>query len=217
MEIESVNDFGLEQALSRLGKPHSIVAGESGVIERYRGVVPDLLLEVWREVGFSGFAKGLLWLCNPEEWQPVVDEWITGLSLPFRDEWVPFTRTAFGTVTMWGKRTGVSLTIDPQNGFVVPVDQTETMVDDLETRLQILVALKSDPDMLDENGDDGRPLFGRLYKKLGELDDSTMYGCVPAVGLGGSFTPRGMEIVNAVDHVRFLSAVTPRRVMNWKF
>lgn len=49
------------------------------------------------------------------------------------------------------------------------------MVDDLETRLQILVALKFDLDMLDENGD-GRPLFGRLYKKLGELDDSTMYG-----------------------------------------
>ncbi|MFD6393251.1 T6SS immunity protein Tdi1 domain-containing protein [Nocardia sp. NPDC060259] len=56
-----------------------------------------------------------------------------------------------------------------------------------------------------------------MRKKLGGLDVATMYGYVPAVGLGGSFMPGGREIVNAVDHVRFLSTVTPRQVMNWKF
>ncbi|MFC9967978.1 GAD-like domain-containing protein [Nocardia ignorata] len=217
MEIESVNDIGLDEVLARLGSPYFSIEAEDRIVEKYVGVVPDLLIDVWRAVGFSGFADGLLWLCNPEEWESALDEWIDGLDLPFRDEWVPFTRTAFGNMTMWGRRTGESLTIDPQNGFVVPVDRSATMNDELEVKLQVLVALNSDVDLLDENGDDDKPMFRRVSKMLGALDASTMYGCVPAVGLGGSFTPPGMKIVNAVDHVRFLSTVTPRRVMDWEF
>ncbi|GAD82945.1 GAD-like domain-containing protein [Nocardia asteroides] len=57
--------------------------------------MPGLLLDIWREIGFPGYVDGLFWLCNPEEWQPAVDDWIEGLWLPFDDEWVPFTRTAF--------------------------------------------------------------------------------------------------------------------------
>ncbi|MGW6426794.1 GAD-like domain-containing protein [Nocardia sp. NPDC055053] len=217
MEVEPVSELGLERVVSRLGEPYAIVPAEDRVVDRYAAMVPDLLLDVWRAVGFSGYADGLLWLCNPEEWQPAVDEWVAGLRMPFHDEWVPFTRTAFGTMTMWGRETGKSLTIVPQSGFVIPVDRSKDMIEELDINLQILVALRSDVDMLDEDGDDDKPLFRRLRKKLGGLDAATMYGCVPAVGLGGSFTPRGMEIVNAIDHVRFLSTVTPRQVMNWKF
>ncbi|MFE6922455.1 GAD-like domain-containing protein [Nocardia sp. NPDC057663] len=220
MEIEPLNSVGLEQAISSLGSPYATVAAENSAIDGYAGRVPELLLDIWRTVGFSGYAEGLLWLCNPEEWQPAVDEWISGLKLPFHDDWIPFTRTAFGKLTMWGNRTGRSLTIDPQNGFIVPIDQSGNMADELDVKLQILVAIDTDAELLelwDEDGDDDKPMFRRVRKRLGGLDASTMYGCVPAVGLGGSFTPRGMEVVNAVDHVRFLSTVTQRQVMNWKF
>ncbi|GEM34005.1 hypothetical protein NN3_50120 [Nocardia neocaledoniensis NBRC 108232] len=217
METKPLSQLRIERVLVNLGNPYATVPAEDRIVDRYSGVVPTLLQGVWKAAGFSGYADGLLWLCNPEEWQPVVDEWISGLRLPFRDEWVPFKRTAFGTMTMWGKNTGKSLTINPKDGFVIPVDRSADMGDELDIDLQILAALDSDFGSLDVDGDDGKPLFGRLRKKLGGLTDATMYGCVPAVGLGGSFTPRGMEIVNAVDHVRFLSTVTPRQVMNWKF
>ncbi|MFE9785852.1 GAD-like domain-containing protein [Nocardia salmonicida] len=220
MEIEPLKDMGVDQAVSRLGTPYSTVAAEDRLVDRYAGRVPDLLLDIWRAVGFSGYADGLLWLCNPEDWKPAVDEWTYGLKLPFCDDWIPFTRTAFGKMTMWGTRTGRSLTIDSQNGLVIPIDQTENMADELDINLQILVAIDTDTELLglwDEDGEDDKPMFRRVRKRLGGLDASTMYGCVPAVGLGGSFTPRGMGIVNAVDHVRFLSTVTQRQVMNWRF
>ncbi|MGM7646434.1 GAD-like domain-containing protein [Nocardia sp. JW2] len=220
MEVESVIEVGVDRVVSKLGIQFSSVPAPASTIDKYVGAVPSLLIDVWRSVGFSGYADGLLWLCNPDEWLPVVDEWLFGLDLPFYDEWVPFTRTAFGRMTMWGKRTGRSLTIEPRNGFIVPVDQSHDMVDELDIQLQILVALNTNAvivDRLDESGDDGKPMFRRVRTRLGDLDASTMYGCVPAVGLGGSFTPRGVQIVNAVDHVRFLSTVTPRQVMNWKF
>ncbi|MFC6011507.1 GAD-like domain-containing protein [Nocardia lasii] len=212
--------IGVEQVIARLGTPHSVVSADGSIIDKYVGVVPELLIDVWRAVGFSGYADGLLWLCNPDEWQPVVDEWISDMEMPFHDQWTPFTRTAFGVLTMWGARTGKSLTIDTQNGLIIPVDQTESMIDELDIDLQVMVALDVRPEVRefsDKDGDDDEPMFRRVHKRLGDLDASTMYGCVPAVGLGGSFTPRGMQIVNAVEHVRFLSTVTPRQVMNWKF
>ncbi|MEV6656576.1 GAD-like domain-containing protein [Nocardia fluminea] len=215
MKVEPLSDIGLEQALHRLGKPYMAAEPAGCTAEMFSGIVPDLLLDVWRAVGFSGYADGLFWLCDPDEWQPAVDDWISGVELPFRDEWTPFARTAFGRITLWGKNTGRSLTIVPQDGFIIPVDQSLNMVDDLDVAIQLLVALRSDNEMLDEEGDDNKPLFRRLNKRLGGLNSSTMYGCVPAVGLGGSFTPRGMAVVNAVDHVRFLSTVTQRQVMNW--
>ncbi|WP_410871439.1 GAD-like domain-containing protein [Nocardia sp. A7] len=217
MELESLSDIGLAQALDKLGKAYMTAEPAGRAAEMLSGVVPDLLLDVWRAVGFSGYADGLFWLCDPEEWMPAVDDWISGVDLPFRDEWIPFTRTAFGRMTLWGKNTGRSLTIVPQDGFIIPVDQSSNMVDNLDVVIQLLVALRSDNEMLDEDGDDDKPLFRRLNKRLGGLNSSTMYGCVPAVSLGGSFTPRGMGVVNAVDHVRFLSTVTQRQVMNWKF
>ncbi|MFC6011502.1 GAD-like domain-containing protein [Nocardia lasii] len=212
-----MKNIGLERVLADLGDPCMSVTADHCIIDKYIGVVPDLLLDVWRTIGFSGYAEGLLWLCDPAEWQPVVDDWISGLDMPFHDEWVPFKRTAFGTMTMWGKETGKSLKIVPQEGFVIPVDRSDSMHDELDIIVQILAALDSDIEMLDTRGDDDKPMFRRVRRRLGGLDSSTMYGCVPAVGLGGSFTPKGMQIVNAVEHVRFLSTVTPRQVMNWKF
>ncbi|MFD3706539.1 GAD-like domain-containing protein [Nocardia sp. NPDC058658] len=217
MAVESLKNIGLERVLADLGDPYMTVEADVDAVDQYVGMVPDLLLDVWRTVGFSGYAGGLLWLCNPAEWQPAVDDWISGLDMPFYDEWVPFKRTAFGTMTMWGKMTGKSLTIVPQEGFIIPVDRSGDMVDEIDVIMQILAALDSDTEMLDTKGDDDKPMFQRVRKRLGGLDASTMYGCVPVVGLGGSFTPRGMGIVKAVDHVRFLSTVTPRQVMNWKF
>ncbi|MFI1238813.1 GAD-like domain-containing protein [Nocardia salmonicida] len=217
MGVEALSKIGVEQVLARLGAPYSVVPADNHIVDRYSGIVPDILLDVWRSAGFSGYSDGAFWLCNPDEWQPAVDDWLYGLELPFDDEWVPFTRTALGSVSLWGRRTGRSLSFYPHNGFVIPNDRSEMMDTEYGKCAQILVGANPDPAKTDFDGDDGKRMFRRLCKRLGKVDSSTMYGCVPAVGLGGSFTPKGMQIVKAVDHVRFLSTVTPRQVMNWKF
>ncbi|MGW5440953.1 GAD-like domain-containing protein [Nocardia asteroides] len=60
----------MAQVIGHLGKPCSTVPAEDRVVDRYSGIVPELVQDVWRVAGFSGYADGLLWLCNPEEWQP---------------------------------------------------------------------------------------------------------------------------------------------------
>ncbi|EIV8469437.1 hypothetical protein MA794_004145 [Vibrio vulnificus] len=59
------NDEALAFFLSKFGEPTTLVSASSTEIEKYRGKLPDQLLEYWRIVGFSGFVDGLFWLTNP--------------------------------------------------------------------------------------------------------------------------------------------------------
>jgi hypothetical protein len=47
------------------------------------------MLELWREVGFAGFGEGLLWVCDPHYWQPIVDDWLADVDLPQQYSAVP--------------------------------------------------------------------------------------------------------------------------------
>ncbi len=38
-------------------------------IERYRGKLPDQLLAYWQEHGWSGYADGLFWAVDPQEYE----------------------------------------------------------------------------------------------------------------------------------------------------
>ncbi|MFB8003509.1 GAD-like domain-containing protein [Nocardia sp. NPDC056000] len=180
--------------------------------EKYRDVVPEFLLRVWRELGFSGFLDGLVWVCDPDVWQPVVDEWTAGLRLSIgSDEWIAVSRSAFGQMQLWGRRTGMSLMIIPHRGWYVVDDCSSEMSNSDDRDLLVYAALvTSDPNSLDIVGDDDKPLFSRVLRRLGPVGAETMYGFVPAAALGGSMLPRNIEILDAAAHMKVLSDVTPR-------
>ncbi|WP_369586526.1 GAD-like domain-containing protein [Kingella oralis] len=46
------------------------------LINKYRGKLPDRLLEYWQEYGFCHFADGLFWLTNPEDYEDILAEWL---------------------------------------------------------------------------------------------------------------------------------------------
>ncbi|MEV0356385.1 GAD-like domain-containing protein [Nocardia sp. NPDC050697] len=207
--------FSVDRITEQWGRPTSFHAAPPERFEMFAGVVPDFLLEVWRELGFSGFRKGLFWICDPVVWQPTVDEWTPDLTLPFEEtRWVAVSRTAFGRLVLWGERTGLSLTVVPYSGMIFPVDKSQGMVDSFERDLQIITYFTAPlTDVLDPDGDDDRPLFKRVLKRLGPVDVDTMYGFVPASALGGAMLPENVEIVDAEVHLQILSELTPRALM----
>ncbi|MBO0854585.1 MAG: DUF1851 domain-containing protein [Nocardia sp.] len=179
--------------------------------EEFAGVVPDLLLRFWRELGFSGFGDGALWLCDPVRWQPAVDAWTADLDLPMgEDSWIAVSRTAFGEMHLWGKRTGMSLTVVPFVGTIVPSDHSAAMATPEERDDQIYAHLLSlDPEAVDVDGDE-EPLFGPVLRERGPVGPDTMYGFVPVPALGGAMAAERVEIVDAAVHMRLLSELTPR-------
>ncbi|MFE3187585.1 GAD-like domain-containing protein [Nocardia sp. NPDC059240] len=207
--------FPVSDITDHWGQPTSSAAVPAETFDRYADLAPGFLLELWRELGFAGFRKGMLWLCDPVQWQDTVDDWTVGLRLPSGDDsWIAVTRSAFGRMTLWGRRTGLSLTVVPDRGWVFANDQSHEMATDFDRDVQLYASLlATSEDTLDPEADDDKPLFKRVLKKLGPVSHDTMYGFVPAMALGGPTLPNHAEIVDAAVHMQLLSQLNPRAMM----
>ncbi|MDO5287205.1 MAG: GAD-like domain-containing protein [Actinomycetia bacterium] len=187
--------------------------------ERYNQwaeVFPPLLLRFWETYGFAGFLDGRYWLCDPVEWQPVVDAWTANLDLAMgTDTWHAIVRNAFGRMTLWGERTGRSLTIEPVFGHIYPTAASiEMMKTERDRNIQIMTGVSGRAIMrTDLLGSDEKPLFARALKKHGPVGPDTMYTFVPAYHLGGPLTVDHIEIADATTHIALLAQLSPHRTM----
>jgi len=80
---------------------------------KYRGKLPDKLLEYWREFGFCGCGEGRLWMVDPAAFEDVVEAWLEDTPLAGSDHYHVFARTAFGELFLWGEKGGQTLRYPP--------------------------------------------------------------------------------------------------------
>ena len=188
--------------IQKFGEPIDRQEVSESSIERYKGKLPNLLLEYWAEHGWCGFGEGIFWLVNPQEFEPVVTSWLEGTKLKDLDSYHLIARSAFGDLYFWGEETGASLKISS----VVSRSVTQTSVlskDQSDKRVQGFLLSKEV-----EHNDFGQ-LFKPALEKLGTLRHDEMYGFVPALMLGGSVALEHLEKVKAVEHLVFLSQLGP--------
>ena len=58
--------------LTKFGRPFAAKAADEAVLQKYRGILPDQLLTYWRQYGFCGFADGLFWITNPDDYEDIL-------------------------------------------------------------------------------------------------------------------------------------------------
>ncbi|MEX5669041.1 GAD-like domain-containing protein, partial [Pseudomonas neuropathica] len=97
--------------LEKFGAPVDRQKAPTSSIDRYRGKLPNLLLDYWAEHGWCGYGDGIFWLVNPQEYEGVVSSWIEGTTFEERDTYHLIARSAFGDLYPWGEKTGFSLKI----------------------------------------------------------------------------------------------------------
>jgi hypothetical protein len=185
-------------AIERLDVPPS-------TIERYRNKLPEQLLAYWQEHGWSGYANGLFWTVDPQEYEPVLEAWIGDTPFMEQDAYHIVARSAFGGLYFWGERSGYALDLFAPGSFVLPKSPKTGSLND---RIQKFFGFR-DPE---EN--DFADLFAPALKKLGRLQHDEMYGFVPALALGGPSTLDHLQKVQAVEHLVLLAQLAPLRVMN---
>lgn len=181
--------------------------------KKYQGVLPDQLLSYWRAVGWGGFARGLFWLVNPEEWDEPMEAMLEDTGFLERDAYHVIARNAFGDLWLWGQKTGGSLSIMSSRGMVFPSMPVPSFGDrgiDFEMRLFFSGLEVQDVDLLD---DQQKPLFDRALKKLGPLQPHEVYGFVPLPALGGACELKYLQKVEAATYMDLLAQSTPMRVM----
>ncbi|ODU41167.1 GAD-like domain-containing protein [uncultured Aquimonas sp.] len=182
-------------------------------IARFRGKLPDKLLEYWQVYGWCGYAKGLFWTVDPDDWADTIDDWLGGTSYLQRDTYYVIARSAFGKLVLWGTGTGPSLKIVAPYGWVFPAFDPETFSRrGADKELQLFFA-SSSLDTYDLNDANEKPLFEQALARLGPLSHDTMYGFVPALALGGVPSVERLQIVDAHVHLNILSQVTELDIM----
>lgn len=197
----------------RFGPPFARRDVPQEKIDRFRGQLPDKLLEYWQKYGWCGYADGLFWTVDPDEWEEELEDWIGDTVFTEHDSYYVIGRTAFGELILWGKRTGQSIKVVTWWGMIYPAfDEKEFQDDGPNLSIQLFFSTSS-RDSFDTKDEDEKPLFKRALEKLGPIDHDTMYGFVPAIALGGPCTLEHLQIVKAHEHLSILSQVTERHIM----
>ncbi len=181
-------------------------------IERYRGKLPDQLLSYWQEYGWSGYAAGLFWTINPEEYEPVLEAWIGETPFMENDAYHIIARSAFGDLFVFGEQDDKQLHIIAPDSQMMP--PREVVTTDLNLSIRAFFGTMS-PDACDFSDVNGNQLFESTLKKLGMLKEDEMYGFVPALALGGPATLGHLQKVKAVEHLVFLAQLAPLTIMSY--
>jgi hypothetical protein len=171
-------------------------------LKRYKGKLPDKLLEYWQSFGFCGYGEGLFWIVNPEDYEDVVDVWLEDTGLDKIDKYHLIARSAFGMMYLWGEKSGRTLDILPMYGMLLPTPPEGEGLFDLDIQVLISGRTKDELDFTDVND---KKLFKKALKKLGRLAPDEMYGFEPALALGGQEKLENLVKVKAVEHLIILA------------
>lgn len=176
-------------------------------IERYRGKLPDQLLAYWEEHGWCGYADGLFWTVDPQEYEPALEAWIGDTPFMEQDAYHLIARSAFGELYFWGEKTGSSLEVFAPGAFCIPSEPRVVVAEEMDFEMRAFFS------GLSRKGNDFERMFAPALKKLGRLKPDEMYGFVPALALGGTATLNHLQKVKAVEHLVLLAQLAPLDVI----
>ncbi len=68
------------------------------MIGRFAHKLPEQLFTYWRQLGWSGYGNGLIWMTNPAGYEAILGDWLQGTPFENRDDLSVIARTAFGSI-----------------------------------------------------------------------------------------------------------------------
>jgi len=168
-------------------------------IERYRNRLPDRLLDYWLEFGWAGYAEGLFWVVNPQEYEGVLEEWLSGSIFEGKDNFHVIAMNAFGELYVWGELFGSCFSIASAESYLVPRTNFVEPPRDLDFDIRCFFISR------DRTCEDIYELFAEAHSRLGGLKFGEVYGFCLAPILGGAIDASNLKITSAVEYLNFLA------------
>ncbi|WP_249583019.1 GAD-like domain-containing protein [Pseudomonas viridiflava] len=169
-------------------------AGEAAVrrdvpheqISKYSSILPDALLGYWKEEGWCGYADGLFWTVNPDDYKHLLDMWLAGTEIEGLDNYHVIARNAFGELYAWGEKYNRKIVVSCCTGAIIALkNQLQKPNKNPGLAIQTFFAM-FEKEAYDLESDEGQFLFEQALKKLGPLNESEVYGFQPPLFLGGA-------------------------------
>ncbi len=190
-------DKDFEEFIEDFGQPTTSRKAKKSQIEKYRGKLPDKLLEYWGDIGFCGFLDGLFWIVDPSDYESMLEDWIGDTEIIKEDDYYVIARSGFGELFVWGTKTGNHYTISPYKGWIFQEDGDANKIQngEVDDAMQFFFFVQKikNLDLTDKND---KPLFEKAVKKFGALKENEVFSFEPAPLLGGSIT---FNNINKVD------------------
>ncbi|WP_426151545.1 GAD-like domain-containing protein [Pseudomonas sp. DC3000-4b1] len=177
-------------------------------IRRYKGRLPDRLMEYWQAYGWCGYADGLFWTVNPQDYEPVVDAFLEGTDFHASDTYHVIARSGFGELYLWGEETANCLTI--ASYFNKYFYNGKALGRNEDPRAVSLFFAFQDIEYIDVSN-----LFSPALATLGRLKYDEIYGFVPALAFGGEPSLKRLNKVKDVEHMLLLAQL--ELLQHWEF
>ncbi|GAB6948839.1 DUF1851 domain-containing protein [Hoylesella timonensis 4401737 = DSM 22865 = JCM 15640] len=164
-------------------------------INKYKGKLPDELLNIWNIMGYGIYENGFIQLVNPDDYD-FVFKYIDKLLEPS----IVFAITAMGDLLIWeGNK---NWTIAPNEGNrVKQIDVRKCksrVIGEIDFVFDIL--LGDDYGIYGKNFFDSKPYLD-IKDKLPTLEYGQCYGYVPALALGGKVSNKNLQVVDAKTYI----------------
>ncbi|UTM59455.1 DUF1851 domain-containing protein [Photobacterium sp. CCB-ST2H9] len=199
-----MRDEDFEIFIEEMGEATDHEVADPSVIEKYRSILPLSLIKIWQEEGWNGYANGLFWIVNPDEYSHLVEMWLEGTSVNEIDTYHVIARSAFGDLFAWGEKYNRKITISCLTGSVIAVaSELDVPSDNPDLTIGSFLAM-SDLERYDVEDIEEEPFFERSVEKLGALKKDELYGFEPALVLGGSLSFENLTKLKLDVHLTIL-------------
>lgn len=162
------------------------------LIGKYAGKIPDFLLAIWEQYGFTSHGDGEVWFTNPDDFNDIIQAFF-GKDYPF----IVFARDSFGMMHAILKEK--LYVIHPQVSHAQYMGELELF----EIRINSIIR--------DEKGN---KYHRAALKKLGPINEEQMYGYIPMLALGGDGSLKETQIVQMNEYLLLVADVATEAVRN---
>lgn len=157
------------------------------LIQKYESVLPEGLIEIWKNYGFAELLDGYLRVINPDDYQELLNETY------FRaDVSVPIFVTAFGDVLTLEKGRYIGMVKYKNGDFTILPTNFELFMKNIEDDYFLKKYLEI-------------PQYTAAVERLGKLKHDECFGYAPLLGLGGSEKVENLSKVNTRVHIELIS------------
>jgi hypothetical protein len=182
---------------------------------KFQNVLPKQLLSYWQEEGWSGYADGLFWIVNPEEYDGLVELWLSGTPLEEIDKYRVVARSGFGDLYLWGEHNSRNFVITcADNSVIASEKELRAPAKNPDVAVKAFFASKT-RDAMDKKDVAGKELFARALKKLGPLAPNEIYGFEPALAAGGEARLEKLNKVDLFVHLSILRELAEPRIFSF--
>ena len=158
------------------------------IIEKYKGQVPDEVIEIWKNYGLGSFLNGYLRVMNPDDYKELVEETY------FRGkESIPLFVTAFADVITWQENEYIGIVLYRLEDFEIMASGMDFFFSDIYT----------EKNFTDKYFD--LKLYEKAVKKYGELEYNQSFCFVPLLGLGGKKSVDNLDKGDTLRHIYLIT------------